>query len=93
MDESKEKLNELARKDKERMMLEKIRNDYESYIYHIKNTLIDKEEEVGAVKNQASEFWADSMVHHPAKYMENTLKPAQNIYLKNFYSNKAKAKL
>ena len=53
MSESKDKLDELARKDKERMMLEKIRNDYESYIYHIKNTLIDKEEEVGAVTNQA----------------------------------------
>ena len=52
MAESKEKLDELARKDKERMMLEKIRNDYESYIYHIKNILIDKEEEVGAVTNQ-----------------------------------------
>lgn len=52
MAESKAKLSELARKDKERMMLEKIRNDYESYIYKIKNTLIDKEEEVAAVTNQ-----------------------------------------
>ena len=33
-----------------------------------------------------------TMVHPPAKYMENTLKPAQNTYLKNFYSNKTKAK-
>ncbi len=52
MAESKAKLSELARKDKERMMLEKIRNDYESYIYKIKNLLIDKEEEVGAVTTQ-----------------------------------------
>ena len=52
MAESKAKLGELARKDQERMMLEKVRNDYESYMYKIKNTLVDNEEEVAAVTNQ-----------------------------------------
>mmetsp|Transcript_23165 Transcript_23165/g.34484 ORF Transcript_23165/g.34484 Transcript_23165/m.34484 type:complete len:958 (-) Transcript_23165:52-2925(-) len=52
MAESKAKLSELARLDKERMMLEEVRNNYESYIYHIKNKLIDDEEAIGAVTTQ-----------------------------------------
>ena len=45
-------MDELARLDKDRMMLEEIRNKYESYIYLIKNKLIDFEEEVAAVSTQ-----------------------------------------
>mmetsp|Transcript_9476 Transcript_9476/g.11008 ORF Transcript_9476/g.11008 Transcript_9476/m.11008 type:complete len:246 (-) Transcript_9476:144-881(-) len=52
MAESRAKLAELARKDKERMDLEEIRNTYESYIYLIKNKLIDDEEAIGAVSTQ-----------------------------------------
>merc|ERR1712038_2252116 len=52
MAESKAKLGELARLDKERMMLEEVRNNYESYIYLIKNKLIDDEEAIGAVTTQ-----------------------------------------
>merc|ERR1712038_213716 len=52
MEESKAKLSELARLDKERMMLEEIRNNYESYIYLIKNKLIDDEEAIGAVTTE-----------------------------------------
>ena len=51
MAESKEKLNELARKDKERMMLEEAKNKVESYIYQIKNKLVDDEENVNKVTN------------------------------------------
>eukprot|EP00559_Dactyliosolen_fragilissimus_P008936 CAMPEP_0184862262 /NCGR_PEP_ID=MMETSP0580-20130426/6742_1 /TAXON_ID=1118495 /ORGANISM="Dactyliosolen fragilissimus" /LENGTH=937 /DNA_ID=CAMNT_0027360033 /DNA_START=157 /DNA_END=2970 /DNA_ORIENTATION=+ len=49
MAESRAKLAELARKDKELAMLEEARNKYEGYIYHIKNKLIDEEEAIGAV--------------------------------------------
>merc|ERR1712038_865633 len=52
MAESKAKLAELARKDKERMDLEEIRNTYESYIYLIKNKLIDDEDAIAAVSTQ-----------------------------------------
>lgn len=53
MVESRSKLNELARKDKERMMLEEIRNTYESYIYKIKNQLADHEEAIAAISTEA----------------------------------------
>lgn len=49
MAESKAKLNELARLDKERMMFEEVRNNYEAYIYTIKNKLVDMEEDINAV--------------------------------------------
>ncbi len=52
MAESKAKLGELARLDKERMMLEEVRNNYESYIYLIKNKLVDDEESIGAVTTE-----------------------------------------
>ena len=52
MAESRAKLQELARIDKERMMLEEIRNNYESYIYLIKNKLVDFEDEITAVTTQ-----------------------------------------
>jgi uncharacterized protein YoxC len=53
MIESKAKLDELARLDKERMMLEEVRNKYESYMYYIKNKLMDDEEAIGAVSTEA----------------------------------------
>merc|ERR1739844_450179 len=52
MAESKAKLGELARLDKERMMLEEIRNNYESYIYLIKNKLNDDDGSIEAVTTQ-----------------------------------------
>jgi hypoxia up-regulated 1 len=52
MEESKAKLAELARKDKERMMLEEARNKVESYIYMIKNKLMDEEEAIGKVTTE-----------------------------------------
>jgi hypoxia up-regulated 1 len=52
MEESKEKLQVLATKDKERMMLEEARNDYESYIYKIRNKLADEEEAIAAISTQ-----------------------------------------
>jgi hypothetical protein len=52
MAESQAKLQELARVDKDRMMLEEIRNTYESYIYLIKNKLIDHEDEINAISTE-----------------------------------------
>ena len=50
--ESKAKLDELARKDKERIELEAARNSVESYCYLIKNKLADHEEEVAKVSTE-----------------------------------------
>lgn len=58
MEESKAKLAELERKDRERVMLEEARNKVESYIYQIKNKLVDDEEAIGMVttKEQREEL-------------------------------------
>ena len=52
MAESKAKLEMLAQADKDRMMLEEAKNTYESYIYFIRNKLIDDEEEVAKVTSE-----------------------------------------
>jgi len=52
MAESKEKLQYLSNKDKERIMLEESRNKVESYIYLIKNKLADNEEEISKISNE-----------------------------------------
>jgi len=52
MAESKAKLAELERKDRERVMLEEARNKVESYIYQIKNKLVDDEEAIGKVSTE-----------------------------------------
>merc|ERR1712224_102256 len=48
----REKIDELARKDKERLELEEARNKVESYIYKIKNKLIDEEEVIAKVTTE-----------------------------------------
>lgn len=53
MAESKAKLAELERMDKERIMLEEARNKVESFIYLIKNKLVDDEENVAKVSSEA----------------------------------------
>jgi len=52
MAESKAKLEMLAQADKERTMLEEARNDYEAYIYYIRNKLVDYEEEIAKVTSE-----------------------------------------
>jgi len=52
MAESRAKLDELALADKARMDLEESKNKYESYIYHIRNKLIDDEELVAKVTSE-----------------------------------------
>ena len=52
MAESKAKLDMLAQKDKERMMLEEAKNTYEAYIYYIRNKMSDDEEAVNKVTTE-----------------------------------------
>ena len=52
MAESKAKLDMLAQVDKERTMLEEAKNDYEAYIYYIRNKLVDYEEEIAKVTSE-----------------------------------------
>lgn len=52
MEESRAKLAELARKDKERILLEAAKNKLESYTYHIKNKLVDDEENIKKVSTE-----------------------------------------
>ncbi|KAL7472426.1 hypothetical protein ACHAXS_012758 [Conticribra weissflogii] len=52
MAESKAKLEMLAQKDKERMMLEEAKNKYEAYIYYIRNKLIDDEETINKISSE-----------------------------------------
>jgi len=46
---SKSKLEELAAKDKARIMLEEAKNNFEAFIYHVKNKLSDDEEDLKKV--------------------------------------------
>lgn len=52
MAESKAKLDYLAQLDKERVMLEEAKNRVESYIYLIKNKLIDDEDNIAKVSTE-----------------------------------------
>jgi hypoxia up-regulated 1 len=52
LEESKTKLDELAKKDKERMELEEARNKVEGYVYYIKNKLSDDEERIAKVSTE-----------------------------------------
>eukprot|EP00804_Cyclotella_cryptica_P008096 CCRYP_004580-RA/>CCRYP_004580-RA protein AED:0.01 eAED:0.01 QI:567/0.5/0.66/1/1/1/3/3983/974 len=52
MAESKAKLEMLAQKDKDRMMLEEAKNTYEAYIYFIRNKMSDDEESIAKVTTE-----------------------------------------
>ncbi|KAL7483429.1 hypothetical protein ACHAW6_009074 [Cyclotella cf. meneghiniana] len=52
MAESKAKLEMLAQKDKDRMMLEEAKNTYEAYIYFIRNKMSDDEEAIAKVTSE-----------------------------------------
>ncbi len=52
LQESKAKLLEIERKDKERVLLEEARNKVEGYIYHIKNKLVDAEDAIAKVSTE-----------------------------------------
>jgi molecular chaperone DnaK (HSP70) len=50
--ESKRKLDEMDRLDKERILLEESRNKVESFIYKLKNELVDRADEIEKVTNE-----------------------------------------
>jgi len=52
LNESLDKLGGLAASDAERIRFEEVKNKYESYIYRIKNKLIDEVEAIEAVTNE-----------------------------------------
>lgn len=52
MAESKAKLQEMAERDHERIMLEEAKNKYESMIYHIRNKMSDDEEAIAIVSTE-----------------------------------------
>merc|ERR1712003_330318 len=51
-EESKAKLEDLAKKDAERVLVEEARNKVESYVYFIRNKLVDDEEQIGKVSTE-----------------------------------------
>jgi len=69
MQESKNKLQYLAQKDKERMMLEEARNKVESYIYQIKNKLIDDEENIAKVSTEEQRSALSKMAEEAEDWM------------------------
>lgn len=52
MDESKAKLTLLAHRDRERILLEEAKNKVESFVYFVKNTLVDDEDNVNKVSTE-----------------------------------------
>merc|ERR1712157_337698 len=46
------KLEDLAKKDAERVLVEEARNKVESYVYFIRNKLVDDEEQIGKVSTE-----------------------------------------
>lgn len=69
--ESREKLLKMAEMDKERMMLEESRNKVESYIYRIKNTLSDKEEEIAQVATEEQREECLNLANAAQEWMED----------------------
>ena len=68
---SRAKLLDMAVKDKERMMLEESRNKVESYIYRIKNTLADKEDEISKVSNKKQRDEAMKLALDAQEWMDD----------------------
>lgn len=67
---SKQKLLEMAQRDKERMMLEESRNNVEAYIYKIKNKLEDDAEMIGKVTTQEQRDLVRKLAEDVQEWME-----------------------
>lgn len=68
---SKQKLLEMAQRDKERMMLEEARNNVEAYIYKIKNKLEDDSEAIGAVTTEEQRDAVRKLAEDAQEWMED----------------------
>jgi hypoxia up-regulated 1 len=71
MAESMAKLGELARVDKERVMLEEAKNLVESYTYLIKNKLIDNEESIAKVTTEEQREELSKLAKGGEEWMED----------------------
>jgi len=69
MKESKAKLKHLAKLDEERQKLEEIKNKVESYIYHIKNKLIDDEDKIAKVTTEEQRESVSNMAMEAEDWM------------------------
>jgi hypoxia up-regulated 1 len=68
---SKQKLLEMAQRDKERMMLEESRNNVEAYIYKIKNKLEDDAEAIEKVTTEAQREAVRKLAENAQEWMED----------------------
>jgi hypoxia up-regulated 1 len=68
---SKQKLMEMAQRDKERMMLEESRNNVEAYIYKIKNKLEDDAEAIEKVTTQEQRDAIRKLAEDAQEWMED----------------------
>jgi hypothetical protein len=77
-------LAELARKDKERIMLEEAKNNLESYIYKVKNKLMDDEENIAKIstEEQREELSKLSMEAEDWLFDEGDTAPLETIKAK-----------
>jgi hypoxia up-regulated 1 len=69
MEESRAKLAELARTDKERILLEEAKNKVESYTYYIKNKLVDDEENVNKVSTEEQRAHVAKLAEEAEEWM------------------------
>lgn len=68
---SKEKLLSMAQRDKERMLLQESKNKVESYIYKIKNKLIDDEEVVASVTTEEQREEVSQLARDAEMWLED----------------------
>jgi hypoxia up-regulated 1 len=68
---SKQKLVEMAKRDKERMMLEESRNNVEAYIYKIKNKLEDDAEIIEKVTTQEQRDQVRKLAEDAQEWMDD----------------------
>jgi hypoxia up-regulated 1 len=68
---SKAKLLEMALKDKERMMLEEAKNRVESYIYYVKNKLMDEESAIEKVSTKKQREEAEKLALDAEEWLDN----------------------
>jgi hypothetical protein len=71
MAESKAKMEELARKDLERQLLDEARNNLESYIYLIKNKLSDDEEAIGKISTEEQRTECQTLAEAAEEWMSD----------------------
>ena len=83
---SKQKLLEMARRDKERMMLEESRNNVEAYIYKIKNKLEDDADAIEKVTTQEQRDSVRKLAEDAQEWMEEDGYSADFVTMEDKYA-------